>query len=618
MFCYDRWRKTLQEPSAAAIQQALHALLKNFRDATLDQAAADTSDVATIRATVNSYQELDPQLTLNYVVQWEEPFLADTRAYYQQLCGNFLQSENVSSYLGFCDRLLDLEELVSAQFLHSKTKERHKQCVNEVVIINHRERLREAVFDFVQEGRNEELRRLHRLFERIQDLDPLLDIFSNYVKNSLISVFTKLVPAAESTEPAARDAFPALYCRAFLQQYHQLENTVETAFLNGLRFRQTLERAGREVLNNNAINREDDPQEPSARHTAKFADTLLTDAKVEFQVLMEDALHLKGVVLIFSLLASKDVFCKNYKVLFMNRLLKDKMRNRDSEMGMIQMMRSIHDLQFSNVLTVMLRDIDNSRAKYGLASEFLPPSDIAADPLILTLGSWPLNAHDQSLTMKLPDELEALSQVFLTKFQKVNSGKIVEWLHERSTALVELRVNGTPPKTYRITMNHLQLAAFQAVYTFPSGTPSSDNIAAILEVPPDWLQRTLDSLAACTLFQQNPKNKLWRINPTFKANNVNLNASVKFIRPVAETTVDPQIEEDRELSTQAAIVRIMKARRVLDHSTLCDETTRQTSRFFPQKIERIKRQIEKLINGQVKYLERVDHKTYKYVTGTDP
>ena len=53
-------------------------------------------------------------------------------------------------------------------------------------------------------------------------------------------------------------------------------------------------------------------------------------------------------------------------------------------------------------------------------------------------------------------------------------------------------------------------------------------------------------------------------------------------------------------------MRVMKSRKVLDHATLCDAVLTQTSRFFPQTVDRVKRQIEKLINGQEQYLKRKD------------
>ena len=321
---------------------------------------------------------------------------------------------------------------------------------------------------------------------------------------------------------------------------------------------------------------------------------------------------LQAVKLLFVLLASKDVFCKHYKTLFCNRLLRNKIHNRDAENNMIHLMRGTHDLQFSQQLTVMMRDVESSRQKYGLESGFLQDAAIPCDPIILTASSWPLNSHDLTITLNLPRELENLSQRFSTQFQKASEGKIVDWLHERSNALIEFRGKS---KIYRITVNHFQVTALMA---FLQKSPlSTEDLASMLELSADWLEATLKSLRTTRLIQQNPTTKVYRLNPGFEAEKVALDASLHFHRPVVENSIDPQIEEQRELNTQAAIVRIMKARRVLDHITLCEEVTRQTSRFFPQKVERIKRQIEKLINGQEQYLERVDNKTYKYVTGAD-
>ena len=79
------------------------------------------------------------------------------------------------------------------------------------------------------------------------------------------------------------------------------------------------------------------------------------------------------------------------------------------------------------------------------------------------------------------------------------------------------------------------------------------------------------------------KNKQCRINPSSKAPST-----------VQEVEVDPSLEGLQ-----------MKSRKV-----------KQTSRFFPQTIDRVKRQIEELINGQEQYLEGTDARTYRYVTGT--
>lgn len=72
------------------------------------------------------------------------------------------------------------------------------------------------------------------------------------------------------------------------------------------------------------------------------------------------------------------------------------------------------------------------------------------------------------------------------------------------------------------------------------------------------------------------------------------------------------VEDDRKLLVDAAVVRVMKARKVLDHSQLVAEVLHQISLFQPQP-RVIKEAIESLI--QREYLERdpIDHKCYRYL-----
>ena len=610
-FCCERWRSALLEPSRTAIQGAIHSLLRNFRDASLHDHLADPSDVATIRHTIDSYRDLDPTLRHTYVVDWETPFLHDTERYYQTVCAEYISRESLPAYLRFCGRLLDLEELVAVNFLHESSRPAHRQCINNVVIIAHRDRLFDAVSGFVSNLDINELQNLFRLFDRIQSLEPLREIFAAFTRDALLRALTDLQPAAASADKKQQAAFPQLYCSTFLAQFRRCTDVVEQAFHGHAKFAHSCDRIAREVLNDNPINPRDDPREQSANLVARYTDLLLTNNALTFQELFDDPMLLSGALMLFNFLASKDVFCKRYTVLFMNRLLKNTVVNRDAETAMVAKMRSLHDTQFAQQLVVMQRDVDQSRERYGPESGFFSNPSVPCEPMVLTASSWPLSSVDNSLHLRLPAALETLSTAFKTKFSQQNERKEIEWIHERSTAVVELRTS----QAYQITMNHLQVAVFMAVAAH-SPFPNTEFNAA-LELEPQWLSATQASLTEVSLLQQNPKTKEWRINPNFKAGQLRLNATVRFSRPVAETAIDPQIEEEREIKTQAAIVRIMKARRVLDHISLCDEVTKQTSRFFPQKIERIKRQIEKLITGQVQYLERVDNKNYKYVTGSE-
>lgn len=215
--------------------------------------------------------------------------------------------------------------------------------------------------------------------------------------------------------------------------------------------------------------------------------------------------------------------------------------------------------------------------------------------------------------LSLPKILETTSDVFIRKFQTMTDGKEIDWLHERSIANVEIRTD----RAYLIAMNHLQAAAITVISNAGAKFASPEEIGNLTNLAVDWVDATLKSLITTRVIQKHPAKDVYRINPNFKASKVKLNATVAFARPVKESSVDPQIEEERGLKTQAAIVRIMKARRVLDHQILLDEVMRQTSRFFAQNSERVCRQIEKLIHSPDKYIQRIDPKTYKYLTGND-
>lgn len=95
---------------------------------------------------------------------------------------------------------------------------------------------------------------------------------------------------------------------------------------------------------------------------------------------------------------------------------------------------------------------------------------------------------------------------------------------------------------------------------------------------------------------------------------------VKIGTVVAQKESEPEkqetrqrVEEDRKPQIEAAIVRIMKSRRVLDHNNIITEVTKQLqSRFLPNPVE-IKKRIESLIERE--FLERdiADRKLYRYL-----
>jgi cullin 3 len=74
-----------------------------------------------------------------------------------------------------------------------------------------------------------------------------------------------------------------------------------------------------------------------------------------------------------------------------------------------------------------------------------------------------------------------------------------------------------------------------------------------------------------------------------------------------------KVDEDRKFQIEAAIVRIMKARKTMEHSNLISEVTKQLSpRFLPNPML-IKRRIESLIEKEYLDRSKTDRKVYNYL-----
>lgn len=130
---------------------------------------------------------------------------------------------------------------------------------------------------------------------------------------------------------------------------------------------------------------------------------------------------------------------------------------------------------------------------------------------------------------------------------------------------------------------------------------------------PDTLQGPVGILLKAKILLL--KDQVYTLNTDFKSKKVkiNLNIAVKAEQKQESDQTHKTIEDDRKILIQAAIVRIMKTRKVLKHVALMQEVLTQLQPRFKPQVGDIKKGIDILLEKE--YIERQDGQrdTYQYV-----
>jgi len=143
-----------------------------------------------------------------------------------------------------------------------------------------------------------------------------------------------------------------------------------------------------------------------------------------------------------------------------------------------------------------------------------------------------------------------------------------------------------------------------------------------LQVTDQELKSHLIPLCQFKILSKQPTGKEFKMEDQFSVN-FNFHSNIIKVKiPVVHSKVQKsaesqdlqkKVEDDRKHIIDATLVKVMKARRKLDHNTLISETTKILALKFMPNVANIKQRIEGLIEREYIERDKEDRRFYKYL-----
>uniref|UniRef100_T1JK90 Cullin family profile domain-containing protein n=1 Tax=Strigamia maritima TaxID=126957 RepID=T1JK90_STRMM len=583
----ELWKRQMIEPLKDVLVELLLQCIRSDR-------CGDTPCPGVIHGVVHSFvnvEEYKRKCPLElYETIFETPFLTATGEYYLLEAQKLLQESDCSTYMEkVIQRLID-EDLRSRKYLHPSSYSKLAQECQLRMVADH-------------------LQFLHDLQNMYKLLKPVHNGLGVLVKEMQDHTQAKGLEAVSNLKV---DNIPAQFVEHMLQVHKKYSDLIQETFSNDQQFVGALDKACAHVINHRFNSRQ--PCR-SPELLAKYCDNLLKkSAKGNSESETDD--KLAQSITIFKYIDDKDIFQKFYARMLAKRLIHGQSMSMDAEEGMINRLKQACGYEFTNKLHRMFTDMSVSADLNNKFSSFLKSETaelgISFSIYVLQAGAWPLGQSNLT-TFAIPQELERSVQMFERFYNNHFNGRKLTWMHHLCNAELKLCYLKKP---YIVTMGTFQMAIMLLFET--SNTLTYQELCESTHLNQEHFHKHLQSLIESKLLllpdeqQELSTECVLTLNMEYsnKRTKFKITAAIQKETPQEIDQTHSSVDEDRKLYLQAAIVRIMKARKVLRHNSLIQEVIGQSRTRFSPSISMIKKCVETLIDKQ--YLERTPNTTDEY------
>ncbi|XP_013407184.1 cullin-3-A [Lingula anatina] len=561
-----------------------------------------------------------------YEEDFERPFLEQSADFYRLESQKFLGENSASVYIKKVEARINEEAERARHYLDKSTEEHVVKVLEDELICQHMKTIvdmeNSGVVHMLKNNKTEDLACMYKLFIRVPSgLKTMCDCISSYLREK-----GKALVQDE-------DKNAITYIQSLLDLKDRFDHFLYESFSEDREFKKMISGDFEYFINLNS---------KSPEYLSLFIDDKLKKGvKGMSEQEIEQVLD-KSMVL-FRFLQEKDVFERYYKQHLAKRLLLNKSVSDDSEKNMISKLKTECGCQFTSKLEGMFKDMtvsnttmDEFKGQVQTSNTHLHGVDLFVR--VLTTGFWPT----QSATPKcnIPQAPRMAFEAFRRFYLGKHSGRQLSLQPNLGSADLNATFYGSKkeeaeasgassaskggPRKHIIQVSTYQMCVLMLFNNTDRWT--YEDIKSETDIPEKDLMRALQSLAlgkiAQRILSKEPKTKDIEASHVFSVNDQFTSKlfRVKIQTVAAKGESEPErketrskVDEDRKHEIEAAIVRVMKARKRMQHNVLVSEVTEQLKvRFLPSPVV-IKKRIEGLIERE--YLARTpeDRKIYNYV-----
>ena len=563
-----------------------------------------------LKSVINTIIELgslkDSDKTL-YVENIEEPFLVETQKYYNIKCQSLSSLLDSVSYMREIRKFLDNEEERIKNYMDENTRKKVMTICYREMIFNYSKSIQLDAKILLDQDKLNDLGLMYELLNKVELTNELAFLFGTHIRELGMMVLKYRKQLIDTKKDKVSNTE---YVDKLMEIYNKYIPIIKKYFKNDSVFQKSFHASFESIMNKNIPGQVITNAEIMVYYCDRILKANSTDLNDE-----DSEKLLMNILDLFMYLSDKDLFGEIYRKMMSNRLLNNRCKNMDLEKIVIGKLKIKCGSNFTRPFEGMIVDMNNNLSRMSDFKKYLGTMgielDIGFDARVLTTGFWPTYTK---IDIPMPLEFQKSIDAFHKFYESKTNHRTLNWISRLGTSIVRFNIK---KKWYDLQMTTLQ-AIVLALFSDPSG-PESQSFSDIsnkldMQGEPEILKKLLHSFTCVKhkILEKEPKNKVisdtdvFRVNQKFKCQQKKIRLPMASLDTISNTKF---INENRGLTVDAIIVRIMKSRKVLGHNDLVSDTMTQIA-LFKTNAKFIKNRINRLIDRE--YLERNPDDMNKY------